>query len=241
MKILGLLLALSLCGNGWLAVELLRARARVPTAAREEAPRDEAEARPAPSSAWSALRDSPAPRRATATQDREGAPHADAAALAQLATVGPDEQREARCAVAEREQAERWVHDRDKTISGLRASLADASKQADDAAHVAKQLGDLLGLDDRREAELAERYAARRLPKMAAVRAALSSDPPDWPAVRAAARGLFGDEDALAAEYGGGDPGRLAARADALDGRSTIMALIAALAGEACDDAGCSW
>jgi hypothetical protein len=75
---------------------------------------------------------------------------------------------------------------------------------------------------------------------MAAARAALSADPPDWSAVRAAARGLFADEDALADQFGG-EPGRLAVRADGLDGRSTIMALIAALAGEACDDAGCSW
>jgi hypothetical protein len=132
------------------------------------------------------------------------------------------------------------VRDRESTVASLRASLADSAKQLEDARREARKIADVAGLDGRDGERLAERYQPLRLERMAVARAALEKEPPDWTAVRAAARGLFTDEDGLAASFGG-DPARQAIRAEYLDGRSTIMALIAALSGEPCDDATCGF
>ncbi len=150
-------------------------------------------------------------------------------AAAPRAAVDDALEQDVLCAVAEEKLREGWRRDRDAITAGLRRSLADRDEQERNLRDNAAELADALALDGARRAELTARYRERRFARIAEARAALDRDPPDHAGLLAAAEGLFSDEDALATELGGPD-GRERVRAAALEARTTLLAVAAALA-----------
>jgi hypothetical protein len=133
------------------------------------------------------------------------------------------------CTVAESKLREGWRRDRDAIAQSLRHSLDDADEQEKNVRENATELADTLGLTGEERARLKAAYRARRLARIAEAQAALARVPPDYGALLAAAKGLFADEDDLARELGG-EAGRDRVRAAALEGRTTFLAIFAALA-----------
>ncbi|HZS36713.1 MAG TPA: hypothetical protein VFF06_07805 [Polyangia bacterium] len=133
------------------------------------------------------------------------------------------------CTVAENRMREGWRRDRDGITQGLRRSLADRAEQEANAAQNGAELATLLDVPARDRDDFQRRYRERRLARVAAALSALDGATPDYAALMAAAQGLFADEDALARELGG-QAGFDRVRAAELEGRTTFLAITAALA-----------
>jgi hypothetical protein len=153
------------------------------------------------------------------------------ASPAEAMPISPDRaaQEAALCTKAKESLRETWLHDRDNFASNLKRSLADAEEQERDAAKEAAKMAEVARLDDRAAAEVARGYRAKRLARVAQARAALEREPQDFAGLLDEARGLFADEDALL-EQAGGPAAREAWRAEQLEGRTVILALVAATA-----------
>jgi hypothetical protein len=147
------------------------------------------------------------------------------------ATGGSDRaaQESALCTRAKQSLKETWQRDRDAITFGLATSLADKDEQERVVVHVAEQMRDVADLDPREAAAVEGAYRERRLARVAEAQAALGKQPPDYPAVLDAAKSLLADEDRIL-EKAAGAGARDAWRADQVEGRSTILALVATLA-----------
>jgi hypothetical protein len=143
------------------------------------------------------------------------------------------------CTRAKQSLKETWQRDRDAIAFGLATSLADKDEQERVVVHVAEQMRDVIGLAPRDAAAVESAYRERRLARVAEAQAAFGRQPPDYPAVLDAAKGLLADEDKILEKVAGAG-GRDAWRADQVEGRSTILALVATLADEDWDDS-ISW
>jgi len=162
---------------------------------------------------------------------RRGAP---AASDAQAST--PAAQSAALCSRAEASLRETWQRDREKTVANLIQSLGDREEQDRNVGREVVRMRDTVGLGDRETAALEAAYRERRLARVATARAALAREPRDLGALLEEARGLFADEDALLAKIGGAQA-RDTWRAEQVEGRTVFLAIAAALADRAWDDA----
>ena len=165
----------------------------------------------------------------------EAAPKPEATAAPTTAPKEPVTQASALCAKAEQHLRESWQRDKDKIVFGLSHYLADKDEQERSIARDVAKMKDVAGLDDRQAAEVARAYHERRLAQVAEAQAALAKDPQDFPALLDSARRLLADEDTMLERVGG--PGaREAWRADQVETRTVIMALVASLADKDWDE-----
>jgi hypothetical protein len=133
------------------------------------------------------------------------------------------------CTLAEQRAREGWRRDRESITQSLKHSLADSAVQEKNTADTGVELAGLVDVPARAREDFQRRYRERRLQRVASAVTALDAAPPDYGALLAAAEGLFADEDALAREFGG-DAGRDRVRAAWLEGRTSFLAVAAALA-----------
>jgi hypothetical protein len=151
---------------------------------------------------------------------------ADAPRAAPTSTTGPTQQDEALTRLA-REGLRAYLRStKDLAVPVLTRDLHDATKQQAflrldlDAMTKAANLGS--SDSDRLERDYMQARAAR----IGALREALGQQPPDLAAALAATKGLYADEDAMMARYGG-DAAREKWRADSLLKRTAILASFA--------------
>jgi hypothetical protein len=165
----------------------------------------------------------------------EVAPKPEATAAPAAAPKEPLTQASALCSKAEQHLRESWQRDKDKIVWGLSQYLSNRDEQERSIARDVAKMKEVTGLDDREAAEVARAYHDRRLSQVAEAQAALAKDPQDFPALLDSARTLLADEDALLERVGG--PGaRDAWRADQVETRTVIMALVASLADKDWDE-----
>jgi hypothetical protein len=155
-------------------------------------------------------------------------PRSDQARAPSKATPA-EEQDRALCKKAKEGLREQWRRDRDAIAENLTKSLDDAPEQERSAANEAEKMRIAAALDDREAAIVARAYRDARLARVAEARAALGQGPRDFAGLLAAARGLYTDEDAIL-ERIGGPAARDAWRAEAVEGRTILLALVAAMA-----------
>lgn len=129
-----------------------------------------------------------------------------------------------------------WEGLEDELYGVVMQDLQDPGKQRQDLERDVGQLTGVLALGDDRAGEFGDAYREVRQARIATARTAIEQDPPDWRGVRAAAKGLFADEDALAGRFGG-DEGRERVRLSQLDKRTALLGVLSALAGDPWDDA----
>jgi hypothetical protein len=153
------------------------------------------------------------------------------------ATDGPEAQDEVLCHIARRTAQETWFAQRDAITRSLRRSLGNIEEQERNVRDGAARFAAAVGLDPRRASELESRYRPLRLGRVKRIEELVAAkDPPDYPAVLAEARALFGEEDALAQElFGAEASARL--RTGELEGRTAIVAILTALSGRVLDEA----
>jgi hypothetical protein len=147
----------------------------------------------------------------------------------------PDQQRRALCDVAEDDLRRQWQGKREEVTKGLRRDLRDAQKQRAEAADEGTKLASAMGLDPAAQRAFLDAYTPLRQARIAAAADAVDADPPDYAALFEAARGLYADEDALAARLYGEDA-RQRLRASEIRGRTTILAIAATFADLPWDD-----
>jgi hypothetical protein len=165
----------------------------------------------------------------------EATPKPEATAAPAAAPKEPVTQASALCAKAEQHLRESWQRDKDKISWGLSQYLANRDEQERSIARDVAKMKEVAGLDDREAAEVSRAYHDRRLAQVAEAQAALAKDPQDFGAMLDSARRLLADEDALLERVGG--PGaRDAWRADQMETRTVIMALVASLADKDWDE-----
>ena len=159
-------------------------------------------------------------------------PAADAAAIAAPPSgpIDDEVQQSVLCAIAEHKVAEVWQKDSPAITESLRRSLIDRDEQERNVKQNAAELEELLRIPESQRSAFTEQYRERRLARVDEAARAVAQTPPDYAAVTRAVAGLFGDEDALALKYAG-EPGRDQLRANELEGRTTLLAIAAALAG----------
>jgi len=147
-----------------------------------------------------------------------------------LAAVDAETQADMLCEVAKRMAVEEWARKKDDVTRGLRKTLPDGEEQERNVRHCARKAADLLGLSDADCERFEEHYREARLARMARAEELVRREPPDYAAILEEARGLFADEDRIAGELFG-SAARERLRTAELEGRTTILALICALAG----------
>jgi hypothetical protein len=159
------------------------------------------------------------------------------AASAGPATVAkePLTQASALCSKAEQHLRESWQRDKDKIAWGLSHYLADRDEQERSISRDVAKMKEVAGLDDREAAEVARAYHDRRLEQVAEAQAALGKDPQDFNGLLDSARRLLADEDTLLERVGGAGA-RDAWRADQVETRTVILALVASLADKDWDE-----
>ncbi len=211
--------------------------AHAPAAPQESAARRDDASEGGPCSACEhALEVCSSSSRRVATDALRRKPRADAERARSAATgAPPGSQTEALCAKAKQSLAEGWARDRPAITAGLRKTLADPDERRRTADEKLEEMRGVLDLDGAAAARLDAAYHAVRSRHVAAAADAVAQDPPDFDAVLDEAKELFEAEDAMVREAGGDDA--LASwREDQLDGRTVILALIAALAEKPWDD-----
>ncbi len=100
----------------------------------------------------------------------------------------------------------------------------------------AEKLGAEIGLDPAAQKALTDAYLPLRQARIADAAAAMQSEPPDYGAVLDAAHGLLSDEDALVGRMYG-DDAQQKMQASELRGRTSLLAILATLAGRSWDEA----
>jgi hypothetical protein len=149
--------------------------------------------------------------------------------LAPAAPVDEALEQDVLCTVAEDKLRDEWRRQRDSITESLRRSLANRDEQEANVRDNGNEQATLLDLNGPRREEFIARYRARRLSRVDEARSALDHTPADYTEVMRAVNGLFADEDAIAREFAG-ESGRERLRAAALEGRTTFLAIAAALA-----------
>jgi hypothetical protein len=144
--------------------------------------------------------------------------------------VDDEVQQSALCTLAENKIADEWRKQGPAITESLRRSLNDRDEQERNVKQNASELEDLLQLPEASRAAFTEQYRERRLARVDEAARAIAQTPPDYTAVTRSIAGLFTDEDALALKFAG-EAGRDQLRADALEGRTTFLAVATALAG----------
>ena len=214
---LALVLACSLAANA-----LLLARRRggpAPAPARDD------RGPPAPRLSWPSLSPPPpAPARPVAGEPARALPRPAVAGKIDAAL-----EQEALCTIAQEKLREGWRRDRETLARDLRRSLADSDEQERNVVENGGKLAAMVEVPEPRRAALVEQYRGRRLRRVGEAAAALAREPADYAALADAVRGLFADEDELALAFGG-EAGRERLRAAELEGRTTLLAIAAAMA-----------
>jgi hypothetical protein len=140
---------------------------------------------------------------------------------------------------ARRQLRERWSGQRDEILTSLGRSLGDRQKQQEDALREADRFATILALDEADRETLRRGYTKARLARIEAIHELTLQRPVDFEAVMEEARALFRDEDTLVLRLFGPD-GERKLRMAQLEGRTIILALIAALGDLSWDD-GLAW
>jgi hypothetical protein len=148
-------------------------------------------------------------------------------------------QASALCNRAKQSLKETWQRDRDAIAFGLAQSLVDKEEQERNVVANAAKMAEVAGLDKREAAAVETAYREKRLARVAQAQSALGKQPPDFNAMLDAARGLLADEDSILEKVSGSGASD-AWRADQVEGRSTILALVATLADKDWDES-ISW
>jgi hypothetical protein len=164
-------------------------------------------------------------RRETPPAQPTSAPRTSAPVMA----VDENVQQDVLCTLAEQDLRRNINKDRDDVIAALRKSFAKADKQDADAREEGEKQAATIGLSGDAEERYLAAYREKRLARIASARSAIDGDPPDYQGLMNAAIGLYADEDALAQRFGG-DAGRDRLRAAELEGRVSILAIVAAYA-----------
>ena len=147
------------------------------------------------------------------------APPSAAASAAQSASL---------CNVAQAHLREQWRRDRDMLTAVLVRDLADPAEQERAVARDVEAMRKTVGLAGR-DGEVFERaYRDTRQARVAEARAAMARNPPDLGAAFEAARALYADEDKLIAQRIG-PAARDAWRAQQVDTRTTMLAILASM------------
>jgi hypothetical protein len=149
--------------------------------------------------------------------------------------IGPAEQRAALCARAEANLKEEWLRGRDVLVPALKHSLDDPAEQDRNVRQTLDEMKSTLSLDDRAMASLERDYGDKRRALVADAARSLESDPPDVGSMLGQARKLFAEEDRMIGAAGGDEAARRW-RAAQVEKRTTLMALLATLAGKEWDE-----
>ena len=131
---------------------------------------------------------------------------------------------------------EKFEAQREAITAGLRRSLADAEEQERNITNETSTFAKLLGLDEADRGRFEKRYRKERLKLVETAREALVPEPPDYDAVLKTARRLFQTEDSTVEELFG-PTAREKVRAAVLEGRITVLVILAVLANKEFDEA----
>lgn len=163
-----------------------------------------------------------APKPATPTPPAPKTGRSDLAAQAQ-----------ALCTKAQQSLRETWQRDRDAIAFGLSQGLSDKEAQEREVVKEAAHMKEITGLSDREAASVERAYREKRIARIAEAQTALTKQ--DYGALLDATRGLLADEDAIL-ERAGGTAAREAWRAEQVESRTVILALVASMADRDWDD-----
>jgi hypothetical protein len=152
-----------------------------------------------------------------------------------LGRVGPEEERHELCEVAQQSIRERWRSERATFTEGILQDLSNPEKRRTHFEKDAAELSDALGLSSGDRDRFIEEYRPLREAHAQAIQDALTRFPTEYGPVASAVKALISDEDRLAVEYGG-EEGLLRVRASQLESRTSVLAILTALAGQPWDD-----
>ncbi|APR81593.1 Hypothetical protein A7982_06942 [Minicystis rosea] len=149
--------------------------------------------------------------------------------------AGSTAQASALCRAAETHLRETWRRDRELLTNVLAHDLGDPAEQERAVARDVEAMRKAVGLAGR-DGEVFERaYRDKRQARVTEARTAMARNPPDLGAAFDAARALYADEDALIAERVS-PAARDTWRAQQVDTRTTMLAILASMADRDWDD-----
>ncbi len=141
--------------------------------------------------------------------------------------VTPELQQDLLSQIAREHLRREWERKKAEVVEGVLRDLRDPQKQRGDFEKEVEQYTSVLGVE--RHGQFAERYQAIRARRTQALERALGADPPDFATALAELKGLYADEDQLAAALAGKDAvARF--RLSQLDPRTVVLGIAATYA-----------
>jgi hypothetical protein len=140
------------------------------------------------------------------------------------------------CTIAQRILSGEWRGKGPEILSSVKKSLGDPDEQEKNLKNEVKRFSETLSLDDKDRRLFEERFRDLRRTREKSIYDALSAEKTDYQALIGEVRGLFGDTDGLAGELFGTEAKIKLAGAER-EGRLTVLAILASIAGTPWEDA----